>query len=69
MTDKELKRKAMKVIFSCTHPNQLLAAERFCDLVVKRLYPRYVDGLSQILYYDNLIIEKRWCLLEMISNG
>ena len=69
MTNQELKTKALIVIYSCIHTNQLEAARRYCYLVSAKLYPVWQAMENQRCFYDEMIEVRYKKILEDMSYG
>ncbi len=69
MTDKELKERALRVIFSCTKLGQLNMAKRYCYIVATRLHTTWQDIHDMQCFYDKMGREKEQQILEAMSNG
>ncbi len=69
MTDKELKNRAMRVIFSCDQLCQLNMAKRYCHFVAERLHTTWQDIHDMQCFYDKMVREKEQLILEAMSNG
>ena len=66
MTDKELKAKALKVIFRCNKISQLPMAKRYCHLAAVKLFPRDINNMSD--FYNDLITHRKIQILKDREN-